>query len=62
MSNTEENIKVIEGTVDIGIPNDEQDYSQTKRSTTDILNKIYFIKKNFYYKYIYIKKAKVFYP
>ncbi len=58
MSNTEENIKVIEGTVDIGIPNDEQDYSQTKRSTTDILNKRYFIKKNFYYKYIYIKKAK----
>ncbi len=53
---------MIEGTVDIGIPNDEQDYSQTKRSTTDILNKRYFIKKNFYYKYIYIKKAKDFYP
>lgn len=62
MSNTEENIKVIEGTVDIDIPNDEQDYSQTKRSTTDILNKRYFIKKNFYYKYIYIKKAKDLYP
>lgn len=47
MSNTEENIKVIEGTVDIGIPNNEQDYSQTKRSTTDILNKRYFIKRTF---------------